>query len=114
MKAILLACLLSLLAAPLAAQERILSYDSEVQVAADGSLEVTERIAVRAEGNNIRRGIYRDFPTRYKDGYGNRIVVDFQMIDVQRDGKTEPWFTENRPNAVRINTGNDGLLHTPA
>lgn len=114
MKAILLACLLSLLAAPLAAQERILSYDSEVQVAADGSLEVTERIAVRAEGNNIRRGIYRDFPTRYKDRYGNRVVVDFQMIDVLRDGKPEPWFTENKPNGVRINTGNDDFLPTPA
>jgi hypothetical protein len=114
MKAILLACLLSLLAAPLAAQERILSYDSVVQVQADGGLEVTERIAVRAEGNNIRRGIYRDFPTRYKDRYGNRVVVDFQMIDVQRDGKPEPWFTENRPNGVRINTGNDDFLPTPA
>jgi uncharacterized membrane protein YgcG len=75
---------------------------------------VTERIAVRAEGNNIRRGIYRDFPTRYKDRYGNRVVVDFQMIDVQRDGKTEPWFTENKSNGVRINTGNDDFLPTPA
>ncbi len=114
MKGIFLAGLLLLLAVPLAAQERILSYDSEVQVQADGSLDVTERIAVRAEGNNIRRGIYRDFPTRYKDRYGNRVVVDFQMIDVQRDGKTEPWFTENKPNGVRINTGNDDFLPTPA
>ena len=78
------------------AQERILVLrQRQSQVAADGSLDVTERIAVRAEGNNIRRGIYRDFPTRYKDRYGNRVVVDFQMIDVQRNGKPEPWFTEN-------------------
>ena len=33
------------------------------QVQADGSLDVTERIVVRAEGSSIRRGIYRDFPT---------------------------------------------------
>ncbi len=114
MKGIFLAALFLLLAAPLAAQERILSYDSEVQVRGDGDLEVTERIAVRAEGSNIRRGIYRDFPTRYKDRYGNRVVVDFQMIDVQRDGKTEPWFIENKSNGVRINTGNDDFLPTPA
>jgi len=106
--------LLLLLAVPLAAQERILSYDSEVQVGADGSLDVTERIAVRAEGNNIRRGIYRDFPTRYKDRYGNRVVVDLQVIDVQRDGKPEPWFTEKKSNGVRINTGNDDFLPVPA
>lgn len=108
------AALLLLLALPLSAQERILSYDSQVQVGADGSLDVTERIAVRAEGNNIRRGIYRDFPTRYKDRYGNRVVVDLQVIDVLRDGRPEPWFTERKSNGVRINTGNDDFLPTPA
>lgn len=113
MKGIFFALLL-MLAAPLTAQERILSYDSQVQVNADGSLDVTERIAVRAEGNNIRRGIYRDFPTRYKDRLGNRVVVDFQMIDVLRDGKSEPWFLERKANGVRINTGNDDFLPTPA
>jgi hypothetical protein len=113
MKGIFFALLL-LLAAPLAAQERILSYDSEVQVGSDGSLDVTERITVRAEGNSIRRGIYRDFPTRYKDRYGNRVVVDLQVIDVQRDGKPEPWFTEKKSNGVRINTGNDDFLPVPA
>ena len=113
MKGIFFASLL-LLVMPLAAQERILSYDSEVQIGADGSLDVTERIAVRAEGNNIRRGIYRDFPTRYRDRYGNRVAVDLQVIDVQRDGKPEPWFTEKKPNVVRINTGNDDFLPVPA
>lgn len=112
MKGILFALLL-LLALPLAAQERILSYDSEVYVRADGGLDVTERIAVRAEGNSIRRGIYRDFPTRYKDRYGNRVVVGFQMIEVLRDGKPEPWFLEKKSNGVLINTGNDDFLPTP-
>ncbi|NDK39875.1 DUF2207 domain-containing protein, partial [Pseudoxanthomonas gei] len=110
-----LALLLSLLlAAPLAAQERILSYDSEIDVHADGSLEVTERIAVRAEGNSIRRGIYRDFPTRYKDRHGNRVVVGLEVLEVRRDGRSEPWFTERKSNGLRINTGNDDLLPVPA
>ena len=99
---------------PLAAQERILAYDSRIAVAADGSLDVTERITVRAEGDQIRRGIYRDFPTRYKDRYGNRVVVDFEMLGVTRDGRPEPWFTESRANGVRINTGNDDFLQVPA
>ena len=111
---IIFAALLLLLATPLSAQERILSYDSQVEVRADGSLDVTERIAVRAEGTNIRRGIYRDFPTRYRDRYGNRVVVDLQVIDVLRDGKPEPWFTEKKSNGVRINTGNDDFLAVPA
>ena len=96
------------------AQERILAYDSEVQVNPDGSLDVTERIRVRAEGGQIRRGIYRDFPTRYRDPHGNRVVVGFEMIEVLRDGRTEPWFTEKLGNGVRINTGDDDFLPVPA
>jgi hypothetical protein len=107
-------CLLLAIALPTFAQERILAYDSTVAVNADGSLDVTETIKVHAEGDNIRRGIYRDFPTRYRDRYGNRVVVDFKPVAVLRDGNAEPWFTERKPNGVRLNTGNDDLLPVPA
>jgi len=99
-----------LLAAPAAAQERILDYSVEVQVQADGAIEVVEHIAVRAEGEQIRRGIFRDFPTRYSDRYGNAVVVELEVLEVRRDGQPEPWFTEAMDNGVRINTGGDDLL----
>lgn len=111
---LLVALALCVLALPLAAQERILSYDSTIAINADGSLDITENIRVRAEGNAIRRGIYRDFPTRYKDRYGNNVVVDFKVGGVERDGTPEPWFTERKANGVRINTGNDDFLPVPA
>jgi hypothetical protein len=104
---------LLLLAMPAPAQERILAYDSNVVVNADGSLDVTETIKVHAEGTDIRRGIYRDFPTRYRDGHGNRVVVDFAPASVLRDGRAEPWFTERMANGVRLNTGNDDFLPVP-
>ena len=59
----LFALLLFALALPAFAQERIPSHDSTVAVNADGSMDVTETIKVHAEGSDIRRGIYRDFPT---------------------------------------------------
>lgn len=96
------------------AQERILDYRIAVAIQPDASLEVTEHITVRAEGNQIRRGIYRDFPTRYRDRVGNRVVVDLDVLGVERDGQPEPWFTENLGNGVRINTGNDDFLPVPA
>ena len=102
------------LAGTVQAQEAILAYDIDVDIRADASLDVTERITVRVEGNQIRRGIYRDFPTRYQDRYGNRVVVDLEVGSVERDGRPEPWFTENISNGVRINTGNDDLLPAPA
>ncbi len=108
------ACLLLAWVAPAAAQERIKAYHADITVLADGSMEVTENITVRAEGNRIRRGIYRDFPTRYKDHLGNRYVVDFEVLDVKRDGEWEAWFTEQQSNGVRVNTGGDDFLPVPA
>lgn len=92
------------------ADERILDYRIAVAVQADASLEVTEDITIRAEGNQVRRGIYRDFPTRYRDRAGNAVVVELEVLSVQRDGATEDWFTENISNGVRINTGGDDYL----
>lgn len=108
------ALLLAICALPALAQETILDYSSELRIQADGSLDVTETIRVRAEGQRIRRGIYRDFPTRYKDRLGNRVEVDFELLGVQRDGRPEPHFTERRANGIRINTGNDDFLPVPA
>src|SRR5687767_9363509 len=96
------------------ADEQILDYDIEVRIDREGALDVTERIVVRAQGNLIRRGIYRDFPTRYRDRYGNRVAVDLKVSSVLRDDQPEPWFTEELDNGVRINTGNDNFLPVPA
>lgn len=112
-RVVLALCLFGNVSAILAA-ERILAYDSVIEVDVDGSLNVTETIRIRAEGDKINRGIYRDFPTRYKDRYGNNVVVDFEMIGVERNGKTEPWFTERMSNGIRINTGNDAYIERPA
>ena len=98
---------------PAAADERILSFGSDMAIQTDGGLLVTETIRVRAEGTSIRRGIYRDFPTRYTDRYGNRVNVDFELLGVERDGHAEPNFTERLGNGVRVNTGNDDFLPTP-
>ena len=87
------------------ADERILSYHSDITIAADGTMTVEESITVRAEGVNIRRGIYRDFPTDYTDALGNRYVVDFEVLGVSRDGRPEPSHTEKLSNGVRVYAG---------
>ncbi len=110
---VLTSCLVALLLLPatfVTATEQILNYEIEVDIRTDGSLDVTEQITIRAEGKNIRRGIYRDFPTRYRDRHGNNVIVDLDVLGVERDGQPEPWFTESLANGVRINTGNDNFL----
>jgi hypothetical protein len=70
---------IALCASSVGAQERITSYDISIDINKDASLDITERIAVHAEGSQIRRGIYRDFPTTYRDRFGNRVRVDLDV-----------------------------------
>lgn len=107
--ALLLALLLTL-PRPAASAEQIRRYHVEVEILESGDLLITEDITVIAERANIRKGIYRDFPTRYKDRWGNNVVVGFEVLEVLRDGQPEPWFTENLSNGVRVNTGDDRFL----
>lgn len=92
------------------ASERILEYRSDIRLEPDGQLQVTERIRVQAEGQKIRRGIYRDFPTRYRDRLGNHVVVEFIPLSVRRNGEAEPWHTKELSNGVRIYAGSAGRL----
>ena len=100
----LLACLLLL---PLAAagQERILDFHSDIVIVEDGWIEVTETIRVRAEGDRIRRGIYRDFPTEYRDRLGNDYVVDFDILSVRRNGAGEDHHTQGIRDGIRTYFG---------
>lgn len=105
---------LMLILAPLVnADERILSYHGEIRIAADASMTITETITVRSEGDQIRRGIYRDFPTRYRDTYGNHYVVLFDVVSVTRDGQPEPWHAEDRSNGVRVYIGTASRMLSP-
>ncbi|UCF88060.1 MAG: DUF2207 domain-containing protein [bacterium] len=108
----LLAALLTavLLAGPAHAVEEILDWHSDILVNRDGSMVVSETIRVRAEGDQIRRGIYRDFPTIYKDRFGNKVVIDFGILSVKRDGQPESYHTENRSNGVRTYVGRQDVF----
>jgi uncharacterized membrane protein YgcG len=100
--------LLLLLPAGLRAQqygERIRSFHSDITVYADSSMVVRETITVNAAGSRIRHGIYRDFPTSYRDRLGNRVVVDFDVLSVERDGQPESWRSEPQINGVRLYFG---------
>jgi uncharacterized membrane protein YgcG len=109
------ALVLALTFAATAAQavERILSFVSDVKVERNGDLLVTETIRVQAEGREIRRGILRDFPTKYTRRDGTRVQVGFDVQSVSRDGADETFATENLSNGVRVRIGRaDRFLNT--
>lgn len=92
------------------ADERILEYHSDIAIAADSTMIVAETIRVNAEGNRIRRGIYRDFPTAYRDRNGRRVNVLFEPLEVSRNGAPEPWHAEPFANGVRVYFGSAEVM----
>lgn len=101
------------IAAPVLAEERILDYHSDITISADGELKVKETIRVRAEGKQIRRGIYRDFPTSYQDKHGRQVRVPLEVISVSRDGQPEPWHSESLGSGQRIYFGSSDVHLRP-
>ena len=65
---------------PAAAREAIREYFSNIVVHADASLTVTETLRVWVEGRDIKRGIFRAFPTLYPDGRGGTVRVPFEVV----------------------------------
>ncbi len=95
------------------AEEVIRSYHADITVSEDASLEVTETITVNAEGFNIKRGIFRDFPLYYTNERGKRREVEFDLISVERDGEPEPYHTESVDGGIRIYAGSADVTLDP-
>jgi uncharacterized membrane protein YgcG len=110
--ALLAAAVALLYPAAASSEERILRYFSDVEIRRNSDLNVTETIAVNAEGDRIRRGIYRDFPTRYARD-GRPVRIGFEVQEVTRNGAPEHWTTESIDNGVRVRIGNADRLLEP-
>jgi len=78
------------------AEENILLFSSTARVYEDFSLEVREDITVNVEGKEIRRGIYREFPTEYRDEKGDVVRIGFSVETVLLNGEKLPYRTERR------------------
>lgn len=107
---LLIVCLLPGL---VSAQEVIEDFAVSLQVEADGNLLVTERITVRAEGRDIRRGIYRDLPVSYALPMGLEQSSPITLLGVTRDGDEEAVHSERNGAWVRFYLGSADTLLDP-
>jgi uncharacterized membrane protein YgcG len=89
--------------------ERIVSFRSDISVERDGTIRARETITINAQLNEIKRGIFRDFPTIYPDG----VHVAFEVVSVKRDGQDEHYALESLDNGVRVRIGNAAVLLDP-
>ncbi|MCI5045711.1 MAG: DUF2207 domain-containing protein [Aquisalinus sp.] len=93
-----------LVTSPASAQERINNFDVTIEVETSGDIIVTEEITVTAEGNKIKRGIFRDLP-RYFDDDRMRLPFEYEVLEVLRDGQSETYQVSVDDNAYRIRIG---------
>ena len=84
-------------------QERIESFASIVTIHPDGSMHVREAIVVHAEGNQIKKGIYREFPLLYSGPANYSGTVPFTVTSASIDGvPLNPVETEISGDYIRV------------
>ncbi len=113
MKKILFFVFFLFVSLPLFSAEEILDYKSEILIQRNNVLTITDTITVRAEGKKIKRGIYREFPTNYKDNFGRKVKIRFEVISVERDGKPIHFWVERRTNGYRVYMGSKSQYLKP-
>jgi hypothetical protein len=92
------------------AEEKINSFHSAIEIGADGTLTVIETIDINVEGQQIKRGILRDFPTDYRDRLGRSVTVPFEPVSVKRDGGSEPFSSSRQANGVSLRIGSANVM----
>lgn len=83
-------------------KENILDFEVFLTVNQDASVSVTEDITINALHNQIKRGVYRDIPTKYSNKISN--------INLSMDGRKHPFFTNKQKNNIRINFGDNDYI----
>lgn len=111
LKPLLLLC--ALLPGVTLAQEVIEDFAVQLLVGKDGRLEVIERITVRAEGDKIQRGIYRDIPVRYSLPGGLLRKTPIDTLSATRDGQPEQVRRESLGAYQRFYLGSPDILPQP-
>ena len=109
---VLLICL-----SPALARERIERFESDIAIGPTGRLDITETIAVKAEGYRIEHGIFRDLPIAGRTAEGGVDPGALQIFSATLDGKPVPIRVARRSDYIRIFLGDAGTdlepgLHT--
>jgi len=93
--------------------DEIISFNSNISVNQDSSLLVTEDIIVKSLGISIRHGIIRDFPIIRKGPNGKTHRVSFDIKQVTRDNRNEPYSLTHYPGFDRVTIGDPNITLEP-
>ncbi|MBK9597490.1 MAG: DUF2207 domain-containing protein [Flavobacteriales bacterium] len=109
---LLLASVLGVLSA-FGQTEKINSFHTDLTVAPDGRLTVTEDINAHVEGIDFKRGIVRTLPLSFVDHSGKEIHVRYDISDIQVNGEAATYHTEKEAGQFVIYIGEKNTLLEP-
>lgn len=89
-----------------AQQEKIYFFKSDIEVLESSDLIITETIKVFANGQAIQRGIFRAIPNTYISKHGVKFRVQYEILEILRDGKSEDYHQKNENGFSYIYLGN--------
>ena len=94
-------------------EERFYTHHSDIVVDTSGVINITEKIRIYANGDLFKRGITRSLPNTRNDKDGNRIKMYYTILEVQKDGEKEPYFTEKEGEFMVLYVGNKNKTLSP-
>jgi len=93
--------------------EKINSFHTDLTVAPDGQLTVTEDINAHVEGIEFKRGIVRKLPLLFEDHNGKEYHVQYEFNAVQLGGATAPYHTATEGDDFVLYVGEKDILLEP-
>ena len=89
------------------AYEHIEWFKSDIKIETNGDILITETIKVKAEGNEIRRGIFRALPVIYYTPKKFQYKVKYDIIQVLKDNLDEKYFIKKDGDFILIYIGDE-------
>ncbi len=92
--------------------ERILFFNSDITIAENADVTVKETIKVYANGQAIKRGLFRALPMVRNTKSGQE-KIEYKIISITKDGRREDYHTETMNGVFNIYIGNKDIILQP-
>ncbi|MCZ2083365.1 MAG: DUF2207 domain-containing protein [Flavobacteriales bacterium] len=92
--------------------EHILAFHSDIIISKDAETTITENIKVYANGNIIKRGIFRSLPL-WRNINGKKIRIKYDILSVRKNGLKENYHTEKTSDDYGIYFGDKDIILSP-
>ena len=94
-------------------EERIYTHHSDIVVDTSGVITITEKIRIYADSDLFKRGITRALPITRTDADGKKIKMSYSILEVNKSGKKEPFFSEKEGGFMVLYIGEKNKTLTP-